>query len=66
MTSPADLIGSTEAARILGKSPRTVHRLVQSGSLKPAAIAPGGYAGAYLFHRADVEALVERETEGVA
>ena len=57
MTSPADLIGSTEAARILGKSPRTVHRLVKSGALTPAVHAPGGFAGAYLFNRADVEAL---------
>lgn len=59
MTSPTDLIGSAEAARILGKSPRTVHRLVKAGALTPAVHAPGGFAGTYLFIRADVEALVE-------
>lgn len=53
----SDLIGSAEAARILGKSPRTIHRLVQSGALKPALTAPGGFAGAYLFDRSDIEAL---------
>ena len=59
-----DLIGTAEAARILGKSPRTVHRLVDSGDLTPALTAPGGRAGAYLFHRSDVEKL--RPTEAVA
>ena len=52
-----DLIGSTEAARLLGKSPRTIHRMVAAGTLSPAVIAPGGRAGSYLFDRADLEAL---------
>ena len=59
MTSPADLIGSAEAARILGRSPRTVHRLVTSGALVPVTVTPAGPHGAYLFRRADVEALRE-------
>lgn len=50
-----DLIGSVEAARILGKSPRTVHRMVDAGELTPVMVAPGGFKGAYLFDRADVE-----------
>lgn len=54
-----ELIGSTEAARILGKSPRTVHRLVESGDLTPAMTAPGGRAGAFLFRRSDVEAIAK-------
>lgn len=54
-----DLIGSVEAASILGKSPRTVHRLVESGRLTPVTVAPGGSSGVYLFERGDVEALVE-------
>lgn len=54
-----DLIGTAEAARILGTSPRTIHRRVQTGRLTPAMTAPGGPAGAYLFARADVEALVK-------
>lgn len=52
-----DLIGTADAAAILGKSPRTVHRLVESGDLVPAMVAPGGFAGAFLFHRSDIEAL---------
>lgn len=51
------LIGSAEAARILGKSPRTIHRLVKSGDLKPVYTAPGGQHGSYLFTRATVAAL---------
>jgi hypothetical protein len=63
MESPPDLIGTAEAARILKKSHRTVHRLVESGDLVPVLTAPGGFAGAFLFSRDDVEALVdERET----
>lgn len=52
-----DLIGSTEAAALLGKSSRTVHRMVRDGKLTPAMTAPGGFAGTYLFNRADVERL---------
>ena len=53
------LIGTTEAARLLGKSPRTVHRLVANGDLTPEVTAPGGRAGAFLFKRSDVERLVK-------
>lgn len=53
------LIGTVEAARILGKSPRTVHRLVANGDLTPAVVAPGGYSGSFLFNRADVERLAK-------
>ena len=56
---PEDLIGSAEASRLLGKSPRTIHRLVESGALKPEVIAPGGFRGTFLFKRSDVEALKE-------
>lgn len=55
MTSSPDLVGTVEAARILGKSPRTVHRMVKAGVLTPVITAPGGFAGSYLFDRADVE-----------
>lgn len=55
-----ELIGSTEAATILGKSPRTVHRLVQAGTLTPVVTAPGGFKGSFLFSRADIEALAEQ------
>lgn len=56
MNTP-DLIGSAEAARILGKSPRTVHRMVDAGTLTPEVVAPGGFVGTFLFKRSDVEAL---------
>lgn len=62
-----ELIGSTAAASILGKSPRTIHRLVQAGTLTPVVTAPGGFKGAYLFSRADIDALAEqRRTEAGA
>lgn len=54
-----ELIGSVEAARRLGKSSRTVHRLVASGELVPAVIAPGGQVGAFLFDAADVARLAD-------
>jgi len=59
-----ELIGTTEVASILGKSPRTVHRMVTAGHLIPALKAPGGSVGIYLFNRADVEAL--RDTRASA
>lgn len=52
-----NLIGSADAAKILGKSQRTVLRLVEKGELTPAMTVPGGYVGVYLFNRADIEAL---------
>ena len=58
-TEQPELIGTAEAARILAKSHRTVHRLVKTGDLKPAMTAPGGPSGVFLFRRADVEALVK-------
>lgn len=62
MTPTPDLIGSSEAARILDKSPRTIHRLVKSGQLKPVITAPGGFSGAFLFDRHDIEALLEAKS----
>lgn len=56
-TTPQTLIGTTEAARLLGKSPRTVHRMVKAGTLTPAMTAPGGFAGTYLFDRDEIERL---------
>lgn len=64
--APPDLIGSVEAAAIIGKSPRTIHRLVESGDLVPAVVAPGGQAGVYLFNRADVEAIANERAEAAS
>lgn len=55
MNTEPDLIGTAEVARMFGKSHRTVHRMVQSGDLTPTVTAPGGFAGTFLFNRADVE-----------
>lgn len=55
----SNYIGTTEAAALLGKSPRTIHRMVKAGTLTPALVAPGGFAGAYLFDPDEVAALAE-------
>lgn len=54
-----ELIGTTETARILNKSNRTIHRWVKDGRLEPAVVAPGGFAGTWLFDRAEIEALAK-------
>lgn len=59
LMQPHTFISSPEAARILGKSTRTIHRLVAAGVLTPALTAPGGPNGAYLFERSEVERLAE-------
>ena len=64
MQHTEDLIGTAEAARILGRSHRTVHRMVRDGGLTPAITAPGGHHGTFLFRRADVEKIAGR-TEAV-
>lgn len=46
----------TEAARALGKSRRTVHRMIDAGHF-PNTIKAPGYRGAYLLEPADVDAL---------
>lgn len=55
MTNTEHLISTAEAAQVLGKSTRTIYRMVNAGTLAPAIIAPGGRVGSYLFNRADVE-----------
>jgi hypothetical protein len=64
MTTDEQLIGTAEVARILGKSHRTVHRLVEARDLVPVMVAPGGKAGIFLFARADVEKLRQAELDG--
>lgn len=53
-----ELLTSTQAGAMLGKSARTVQRMVDAGTLTPAQKLPGPN-GAYLFLRADVEALTD-------
>jgi len=54
-----DLITSVEAAHILGRSIRTVHRLVATDVLVPAKRMSLGPNGAFLFDRAVVEKLAK-------
>lgn len=62
MEAAENIVGTAEAAKMLGKSHRTIHRLVASGELVPVMTAPGGFKGAFLFNREDVERIkAERE-----
>lgn len=56
--SEADLIGSTEASVLLSKHPVTLARWVAKGKLTPISRLSGG---AFVFRRADIEALVAQE-----
>ena len=56
MTTDEDLITAPEAGVILGKSARTVQRMIPTGQLVPVRKLPGPNV-AYLFRRSDVEAL---------
>ena len=58
-----DLIGTTEAVRILGVHPSTITRWVKANKLT-AAGKLDGTNGALLFNRADVEALAASECGG--
>lgn len=59
-TIPSLLVTTVQAAEITGKSWRTIIRLVERGQLTPAQKLPG-LRGAFLFDRADVEALAAAE-----
>lgn len=56
--APDELVSTAEAARIIGRHVRTIHRAVADGRLTPITKIEGK-TGAYLFRRADVEALRE-------
>ena len=62
---PTELLGVTEAAKLIGCSDRTVKRLAKSGALPHAHKLPGA-TGAYLFRRADVELHAQVRAEGRA
>lgn len=61
-TADTDLVGSEEASLIIGRSRRTLHKMVEDGVIAPALVAPGGPVGTFLFRRADVE-RVARDLE---
>jgi len=54
--SPATLISTTEAAKLLGKDARTVQRKASAGEI-PATKLPG-LRGSYVFDRDVILALV--------
>lgn len=53
-----ELLTSTQAGLLLGKSGRTVQRMAENGELTPAHKLPGPN-GPYLFRRADIESLAK-------
>ena len=55
-------ISTADAAALLSVSTTTLHTLVHGGHLRPLAKAPG-IRGAYIFDRADVEALAAKRNE---
>ncbi|WP_130864622.1 helix-turn-helix domain-containing protein [Acidipropionibacterium timonense] len=55
------LMSSSEVARVLGCTPRTVSRLVAADVLTPAAKGPG-LRGAFLFNAGDI-ARLKRERD---
>lgn len=59
MTHGEDLLTTTQVGALLGKSGRTVLRMVHAGLLEPRGKMPGP-VGAYLFAPEDVEDLVQR------
>jgi len=54
--SQSELLGVSEAAELVGVSIATIKRAAIAGRLPVARKLPGA-TGAYLFRRADVEAL---------
>lgn len=57
--STRELIGAVEAAGILGISRPGIHKRIREGRLAP--FAKIGRRGIYVFDRADIEALAEKE-----
>ncbi len=57
MPETVDLIGSSDAASILGVDRSTLSRWVAFGKIKPVTRVGDGPKPALIFNRADVEAL---------
>lgn len=55
------LIGTSGAAKLLGRSNKTIHRWIADGKLQPAGrVDNGNVNDAILLYRADVEALAQQ------
>jgi len=57
------VIGTAQAARVLGVDESTVIRWAQAGKIIPAAKLPGAN-GAYLFTLTSIEHLASQRKEG--
>ena len=64
-TDPDELIVSSQVGVIIGKSPRTVARLAESGEIPYVRKLPGPN-GPYLFRRGDVEKLAADRSKASA
>lgn len=53
-----ELVGTAEASKIVAVNRRTLLRLIDRGSIRPAMKIPGT-RGAYLFDRDEIEALAK-------
>jgi excisionase family DNA binding protein len=53
----SELIGSSEAARLLGVSQQTLNRAVREGRVRPAVVTPGGH------RRFEISDIVESSRE---
>jgi phage terminase Nu1 subunit (DNA packaging protein) len=62
MSEPPKIIGSEEAARILGKSPRTVQRLANTGEI-PVIMRNIGRRTEYAFDAAVIEEIAHKEED---
>ena len=60
MHQPDELLTSPQAGLILGKSARTVARMAEAGEI-PVALKLPGPNGAWLYRRADVQALLDEQ-----
>lgn len=59
------IVDTREAAQILGRTAKTISIYVSEGQLTPVKRGHG-LRGAFLFRRADVEALAEFKAEELA
>lgn len=61
----SELVGTAEAAAILGVTVKTVNLWAVEGKLVPAHKFPG-QTGAYVYHRADIEAVRDARAAAAA
>ena len=65
MSNLGELLSTAQAAKVLGVSVKTVHRLVDRGELN-MAVKMDGLRGPMLYTAQDVHALAQKRTAGKA